>query len=151
MSKSIKIIFTLSLLLNLVLVGVSVGCFWKRHDHKMPFSEASEATHAQFRAAFENNRANMRADIDTIRASRTTLESIIAAEPFDRGAYNVEIQNVLNVRDRMGQRRATILGDVLENLPADERAKIAKKITSKLTDERPRHGGKPHGAKEPKN
>lgn len=151
MNKPIKIIFTLSLLLNLALVGVLVGCQWKRHDHKMPFSEASESTRAQFKAAFEGNRANMRADIDAIRTSRATLESIITAEPFDRSAYNAEIQNVLNVRDRMGERRATILGDVLEKLPADERAQIAKKITSKLTDERTRHGGKPRGAPEPKN
>lgn len=145
MSKPIKIIFTLSLLLNLILVGVSAGCLWKRHDHKMPFNEASEQTRTQFRAAFEERRADMRADIETVRASRATLEKIIAAEPFDRGAYNLEVQNVLNIRDRMGQRRADILGDVLEKLTAEDRVEIAQKISAKLADDRPRRGGKPRG------
>lgn len=149
MSKSIKIIFTLSLLLNLILVGVSVGCLWKRHDHKMPFAESSEETRAQFKAAFEGNREAMRADIDTIRSSRATLENIIAAEPFDRAAYDTEVKKVLSVRDRMGQRRSEILGDVLEKLPAEERAQIAKKISSKLADDRPRHGGKGRGPQPP--
>lgn len=149
MSQSIKTIFTLSLLLNLILVGVSVGCLWKRHDHKMPFSEASEQTRAEFRAAFEGNRDSMRADIDSIRASRASLESIIAAEPFDRAAYDAEVKDVLSIRDKMGQRRAGILGDVLEKLPASERALIAKKISSKLADDRPRHGGKGRGPTPP--
>lgn len=150
MSKPIKIIFTLSLLLNLILVGVSVGCLWKRHDHKMPFAEASEETRAQFRAAFEDNRDAMRADIDTVRAARASLEGIIAAEPFDRAAYDAEVKEVLVVRDRMGERRADILGDVLEKLPAEERAQIARKISSKLADDRPRHRSKTHGQQAPR-
>ncbi len=150
MSKPIKIIFTLSLLLNLALVGVSAGCLWKRHQHHGgPFSGVSEETRALFRESFEARRGDMRGDIDSIRAVRTTLEGIITAPEFDRAAYNAQVEKVLNTRDKMGQRRADILGDVLEKLPAGERALIGKKITAKLTDDRPRHGGKPRGPQPP--
>lgn len=151
MSKSIKIIFTLSLLLNLVLVGIAGGCLWKRGGPPMPFGETSAETQALFKRHFEANRGAMRADIDTIRASRKALEPIITAENFDRDAYDAEIDKVLKTRDKMGHRRADILGDILAEMPHADREKVAHKILSKLTDDRPRgprrdHDGKPHGA-----
>lgn len=143
MTKPIKIIFTLSLLLNIALVGVTVGCWWKKaHHHGTPFSNTAPETQALFKESFDENRAAMRADIDAIRASRTALETIIRAEPFDRAAYDAEVAKVLNIREGMNNRRAAILGGILEKLPAAEREKIVKKIVSKLTDERNRG---PHG------
>lgn len=143
MTKPIKIIFTLSLLLNLALVGVSAGCIWKKAHHRMPFANTAPETQALFKETFAQNRERMRADIDAIRASRGALESIITAEPFDRAAYDTEVGKVLSVREGMNARRAEILGGVLEQLPQAEREKIVKKIVSKLTDDKPHgHRGK---------
>ena len=137
MSKPIKIIFTLSLLLNLVMLGMAGGCLWKRYDHPRPFQNTAESTQAAFRAAFEKNRPAMRADMDSIRQSRETLESIMTAETFDRAAYDNAVQGVLNTRDGINRRRAEILGEVLSTLPVEERRKVTRKIISKLTEERP--------------
>jgi Spy/CpxP family protein refolding chaperone len=144
MSKCIKIVFTLSLLLNLALAGVGVGCLWQKFNRPMPFSNTAPETQALFKKNFEANREAMRADIDAIRAVRTTLEPIITAEKFDRKAYNAEVGKVLKARDKMGNRRADILGDILAELPQAERQKIAHKILAKLTDD-DRRGGTHRG------
>lgn len=147
MSKCIKIIFTISLLLNLALIGVVGGGVWKRWNHPMPFQEASDETRALFKQAFENNRDAMRADIDALRTARPALEKIITAQDFNRAAYDAEINTILKVRSGMEQRRAQVLGDILAQLPAAERQKIAPKMLEKLTDDQPREYRGRHGKK----
>jgi Spy/CpxP family protein refolding chaperone len=144
MSKCIKIIFTLSLLLNLVLAGMVGGGAWKHWHHEMPFGEASEQTRALFKQSFDNNRAAMKADIDALRAVRPALEKIVAAEKFDRAAYDAEVKKVLDVRNKMGQRRAAIMGDILAQLPQAERESVGKRMLMKMTQDRPQ-GHSPHG------
>lgn len=143
MSKTVKIIFTLSIILNIALLAGGAGWMWKMCGHDKPFADASSETRAAFKQEFEELRPEMRKDIQSVRDAKVELEKIIIAEEFNRPAFDAEVANVMGVRNRMAERFSKVTGTVLEDLPQAERAKIAPKILAGLT-KGPHHrkGGK---------
>lgn len=133
MNRTVKIIFTLSVILNIALLAGGAGWMWKMCGHDKPFRDASPQTRAAFKEELDELRPEMRKDVAAVRAAKDAMEKIITAETFDRDAFDAEVAKVLDLRGRMAARFAKVTGTVLEDLPQAEREKIAQKILAGLT------------------
>ena len=133
MKKTIKIIFTLSLLLNIALIGVVLGGVYKRHKWHQPPIELSEKSQKILKDNFQQSRMQMKESFDQIRADSRELQNIITAETFDREAYNEVVSKILENKDALAHAKADSMGDVLSRLSAEERQKISKRLVRGLS------------------
>ena len=79
MTKAMKVIFTLSILINLVLIGVVGGGFYKHHKRHTP--PVPKELNAESRAKLENNmkvsREKMRAQFQELKNQHNELTDLI--------------------------------------------------------------------------
>jgi Spy/CpxP family protein refolding chaperone len=132
MKKTIKIIFTLSLLLNIALIGVVLGGMYKRYKWHQPPVELSEKSQKILKDNFQQTRMEMRESFDKIRADGRELQHIITAETFDREAYDEAVSKILKKKDDLAHAKADSMGDVLSRLSVEERQKISKRLVRGL-------------------
>lgn len=141
MTRRMKLIFTLSLLLNILLIGTGAGLFYKFcQDGPIPPDLSPEARHFMART-FQEGRATIKPLITDIKKDRKALEAVIAADTFDRAAYDEGVAKVLDTKNKIGKQRADIIGAALMDLPAADRQKFARRILDGLTDRPPPKGG----------
>lgn len=139
MNRRIKLVFTISLLLNIVLISVGAGMAYKmRRDLPFPHEMSPEAQNFMART-FQQGREEVKPLIDDTRAKRQIVESILIAPDFDRAAYNKAADAMLDARDRISRKKADIMGRALVDLPAPDRQKFANRILDGLEG---RKGGK---------
>lgn len=141
MSKRMKIIFTLSLLLNLVLIGVGAGMFYRfTMEGPVPGDMTPEARHFMART-FQEGRDRVRPLIGDIKEKRKRVEEIMVADEFDLDAYNIAVSEMMASRDKIARKRAEIMGEALVDLPAADRKRLAKHMLDGLTGKRPHRKG----------
>lgn len=130
-NKYIKIIFTISLILNVMMAGVVLGGFYKRHYEgpkmRTPSNISAEGQQI-LRDNMKANRSAMRDATREMKQSQKALQNVIAAENFDRVAYEEIVKNMLQNRSNMSQNKAFAMGDVLEALSQADREKMAKRL-----------------------
>lgn len=149
MSRIMKIVFTVSLALNLLFAGTAVGVAGKMAAERMPppgmlhygppGSEAQEAAAKAFREAHKE----MRGDMQAMRQARAEMETIITAKMFDSQAYAAASERMLDLRDRMTRRKAETMGQVLGSLPPEQRQQMARHLVDRMSGKPP---GRPPGA-----
>lgn len=139
MNRRMKLIFTISLLLNIVFVGIAAGMYVRmKGDIPMPRDITPEAR--QFLSStFEKGRAEVKPLIGIAKEKRKAVESVITAENFDRAAYDAAVKDMIDARDTIARKKADIMGRALVDLSADERQKFAGFILDGLEG---RKGGK---------
>lgn len=141
MSKRMKLVFTISLLLNIVLVGVGAGMLVRMcQDIPIPGQISPEARHFIART-FQQGREEVKPLIDEVKANRRKVEAILIAETFDKKAYDAAVDKMLDSRDKVSRKRADIMGRALVDLPAEDRQKFANRILDGLDGLKPRKGG----------
>lgn len=138
MNRRTKIIFTISLLLNIVLIGAGAGMAYKMHQDPFP-GDMSPQARAFMGKIFEQGRAEVKPLIDETKAKRKIVESILTAETFDRDAYTKAAGDMLDSRDRISRKKAEIMGRALVDVPAADRKEFAGRILDGLEG---RKGGK---------
>ncbi len=138
MSKKIKIIFTLSFLLNIILVGILLGGSYKmqKKHHSFP-----KDPHIQevMKSNMKKNKVHMVENFKKIRGYRDELKSIIIAEDFNQEAFEVKMSQILAVKNVISGRKVQTLGNTLSELSLEERKEFSGFVLSRLTD---KHHGK---------
>lgn len=147
MSRRIKIIFTLSLLLNLVLIGVGAGAyhkmsrFWWGGKDMRP--EVSASTQQVIRTNFRQAWEDMKPLVEQARQKREAVETIIAADVFDAAAYDAAVQDLLRQRAEISALKAQNTKNFLSQIPAEDRKKMAGHLARRLEGRgHPGHGDK---------
>jgi uncharacterized membrane protein len=141
MNRRMKLIFTLSVLLNIVFVGVGIGMFYRFcQEIPIPGQISPEARHFVART-FQEGRKEIKPLIDEVKADRAKVEKILTAEQFDAKAYDKAVDEMLDSRNGVTRKRAEIMGRALADLPAEDRQKFAKRVLDGLEGHRPRRGG----------
>lgn len=139
MKKSIKIIFTLSLLLNLILMGVVGGGLYKKYErHTLP-SEFGENVRSTLKENVKKSRQEIRAQFKEMRQYSEALKEIINAPEFDQEAYKAITGKILEGKDRVARQKADVMGNTLAELSQEERQEISAHIIKRLG---PKHGRK---------
>lgn len=144
MSKKVKIIFTLSFLLNLVLFGVLFGGMYKMHHWRDSMSmNMSEHTRVVFKENMSVNREAMRDDFQKMKQYKDELEVIISAESFDAAAYALKMSQIKEIKDNIFERKQATLQNTLSNLSQQEREDFSGHVMRMVSD------GKKHGDHKP--
>lgn len=142
MSKRMKLIFTISILLNIILVGVGAGMFYRYcQDIPIPGTMSPDARNFVART-YQNGREEVKPLIEEVKTRRKTVETILQSDDFDRKAYDAAVDDLLETQGKIARHRADTMGKALTDLTAEDRKKFSKEIISGLTPGRPRHGGK---------
>lgn len=139
MSKRIKLIFTISILLNIVFIGVGAGMLYRYcQDIPIPGTMSPDARNFVART-YQNGREEIKPLIDEVKVRRKTVEDILQSDGFDRKAYDSAVDDLLETQGKIARHRADTMGKALNDLSDEDRKKFSKEIINGLTPGRPRH------------
>ena len=115
MSKRMKIIFTLSLVLNALLAGLFMGHMTASHRYR-PATEMQEV------------RSDMRKDITNERAK---LATIMKSENFDQAQFDAQLQKLSDVQCNFNREYMIKFNEKMQKLPIEKRTEIIDKTMSR--------------------
>lgn len=140
MNKKVKIVFTVSVLLNVFLVGLLVGSMSKEFNHEVHIKNRAKHELGQFahilpepqRAAFisdfkrlaENNRDTRR----KIAAVREEVAILFKTDPFDEALFYLKTQEMHDLRGKQMFESAEIIGRMASQLPPEKREMLNQKL-----------------------
>lgn len=143
MSKRLKVIFTLSVILNFVLIGLVVGHGYKAFSpHHFKDVDMSPETRATMKAALKEKHEKIRKVMHDIRAKKKNLEEVMSASEFDVNAYDTAIEDWRSYSGVLIDDKKVFFREMLLKLPQAEREKIAPKFVSILVGHDKRRGSK---------
>jgi uncharacterized membrane protein len=135
MSKTAKLVFLGSLVLNLLLVGVVVGFIPRGLEATPPvrqqrmeeaLKKVPEPTQSHFREKFAQMRAStepFRRQIDEARAETLRL---LAADVFDEAAYDRQVNKIETLRAEMFKSMGQNFKQTAKELSPEERRLLAE-------------------------
>ncbi|MGE5219575.1 MAG: Spy/CpxP family protein refolding chaperone [Chloroflexota bacterium] len=133
MSRTLRLVFLVSLILNLLLIGVILGHVPRSLDSQSgrqqrmeeALKKLPEATQARFREKF----AQIRAAGDPLRepmdAARSEALRLMAAEKFDEAAYDHQVNKYEELRDEMFKRMSQVIKQMTKEMTPEERSTFA--------------------------
>lgn len=135
MSRKLKIIFTASILLNILLIGVGAGWYHKK-SHYWPGGyerpKISDESREAIRSNFKQARSEMKPIFEEMRAAKTQMENVLSAPEFDEAAYDAAAKKLLDTRDKLSRTMAGSAKNFLEDLPPEDRKAMAKHMAEKM-------------------
>lgn len=138
MSKKMKVIFTLSFLLNILAVGVLLGGAYKMKSNHPPLGSISEATREILKKNIQADRAEMRRNFRQMQAYKKELRDVIGAEEFDRKIFNAKVNQILAVKGKISARKVETLGKTLSELSQEDRKAFSGHVLGQLLDKHPK-------------
>jgi uncharacterized membrane protein len=166
MSCRHKGLFTFSILLNIVLLGM-IGAFyfcapsfiWHRPGGPAPVAGLSTEARKMVRESFHSAGMEMRDKFREAREAREALVKVLAADTFDEKAYDDASQHMNAVKQDIAAAKARVTRDLAAKLPAADRRKMARNLAGggkggagAWMDEGPKRlqrGGRPGGEASP--
>ena len=108
MSKRMKMIFTISVLLNIVFVGVGAGMLYRYcQDIPIPGTMSPDARNFVART-YQNGREEVKPLITEVKARRERVEDILESDNFDRKAYDNAVDDLLETQGKIARHRADL-------------------------------------------
>jgi uncharacterized membrane protein len=134
MNKTLKLTFLVSIVLNVLLIGVMLGELPNRFEGRPDPGQRIEAAAQQlpeparsrFRTIMEQARKDAQPTRDQIQAARGETLRLFAAEPFDEAAFDRAVNKMTEIRARLAARYATAMKTLAKELPAADRKSLAR-------------------------
>jgi len=134
MSKTLRLVFLASLVLNILLLGVLLGRVptgleatpSRQQRMEQGLKKLPEPAQSRIREKFQNIRAAgdpVRAQLDEARAEALR---ILGTEPFDEAAYDQQIKKIDGLREEMFKRTGQVVKQTAKELSAEERRMFAE-------------------------
>lgn len=134
MTNTIKIIFTISVLVNVLLVGFVAGSAYRQQTQwKDVKTELSDKGHDIVQKNLVKSREDMREKFKEMKKHHTALKKIVEAPEFDQEAYDQTIEHILRNKDEMARFKAEAMGKTLAELPPEERKKLSGRMLKSLS------------------
>lgn len=130
MNRHMKIIFTLSLLLNATLIGVIAGASYQRWNHMPPaYSRTQDsAFNDKMSQAMATARKGQEPLFKDMRAARQQMNDILAADQFDEAAYSAAADKLRTTQAAMFDARQKVTLDMARTMSAAERKELAARF-----------------------
>lgn len=134
MKRSVNIIFTLSVVLNLLLIGVIGGYIYKKQNEPGSWHQVKETLAPETKKIMRDSfkRKEMIAMFMEARKKRSEIEKVLTAEEFDPVAYDALAQEIQAMNTQFSAKRLEHIKRIATKLPQEERKKLAKHAVSKL-------------------
>lgn len=146
MTNRLKIIFTISVLLNVLLIGMISGNMYHHIKPKHIDVAIDDKTKSLIHQKMKEGRPDMRLHMKQTRAQKSALEEIITAPEFNIDDYKAVTKEILASKNQMGLKKADRMGEVLQSLSQEERQQISKKFLKNMMGghKKPRHHRESH-------
>lgn len=138
MNKRVKIIFTLSVILNVLLVGIIGGHAYKR-IHEFDMSSWDEVkpllappTRELIDKIKDEKKDRIVASIKEVRKYKTELEEIIGAPEFDNRKFNRTVRHWQDFQDRVTAGKIETIKTVARKASQEDRQKLASRFANML-------------------
>ncbi|MGN6717299.1 MAG: periplasmic heavy metal sensor [Candidatus Binatia bacterium] len=133
MSKTAKLVFLASLILNIMFLGVVLGHVprsfsgtpSRQERMEQELKKLPEPAQSHIRALFARIRAAGDPIRDQMDASRTEAVRVLGAERFDEAAYDREVTKFDQLREQMFKQSGQAIKDAAKELSPEERRMLA--------------------------
>lgn len=133
MSKTLKGVFLVSLLVNILLVGVLLGelphraerCEVRQDKKEKTLAQLPEPAQTRVREEMERLRKDNEPIRERIRAAREEAIRILTAEPFDSVAYDRQVTQISELRGQIAKHMAEGIKEIAKDLPPEQRGILA--------------------------
>lgn len=149
MTRKMKMLFTLSVIVNVLLLGTAGGMAYK-HWSQEPYSEvyadmspeARNIVARTMQTAFRDGREEMK----KAREVKKEIRAILSAETFDAEAFDAQAEKLHTIMSGMGHKRIDVTKELAEQLSQADRKVLAEKFSKGFhgRDRRGGHKGRPH-------
>src|SRR5688572_18761803 len=134
MNKILKLSFLVSIVLNVLLIGMVLGNLPNRFDSGFrpegritrDLEKLPEPVRSRFREKVEQMRESRDAMRDQMSAARNEALRLLAAEPFDETAYDRKVKEIQQFRLQRAQRMSENIKEVAKGLPLEQRKALAE-------------------------
>ncbi len=140
MNKRFNIIFTISIVLNMLLIGAVVGGLSKAHKNRGFNSQQIEqrlteilsvlpaAKSGSFKLRIDDLIESRQADRIKIKAARKNILQVFEQDIFDREQYQKRVIEMNSLHQQQMAKRTSLMMDMAEYLSPQERKQLARLI-----------------------
>lgn len=146
MSKRLKICFTISIVLNVLLMGSAAGIGYQMMaaGHSWRDVDMSPQTRNLMKNAFEEKRKRIKVVMQKIHDHRGKLQELIVAPEFDPVAFDAAMREWVVFNNSVTDGKVEFVSNLLTQLSQEERRKVSEKFVDILTGNKkhkPHRGG----------
>jgi len=136
MNKKLQFAFLVSLLVNVLLVGVLLGQLPERVDRgssrgqrmEEAIAELPEPLQARFCEKMEPLREDRESLRNQIQEARDEAIRLLVTEPFDEAAYDRQVNKIHELRGLRAKRMAEVVKAVAKDSPLEQREMLAEML-----------------------
>lgn len=132
MSKRIKILFTLSLVLNFLLIGAAAGVIAKRFKEPWPEKLSDHGQSVVRSVIRERIKEFLPLRVEVFKKKRQ-MYKLLAEDDFDPLAYDVLAQEISSLKSQFEQKKAEAMKDVIVGLSDEERKEFSREMAEKIS------------------
>jgi uncharacterized membrane protein len=134
MNKKARIAFLVSIIANVLLLGIVLGALPQRFERRVPFQERlktdaeklPEPARTQFLEGMEKARKEVEPMREQMRQAREETLRILASGSFDEAAYDRQVEKIQKLRFELAKRMSESIKQVAKNLAPEQRKELAK-------------------------
>jgi uncharacterized membrane protein len=134
MNRKVRIVFLVSIILNVLLLGIVLGALPHRFERRVPFQERLKAdaeklpepARTRFLEGMETARKEVEPMREQMRQAREETLRILASESFDEAAYDQQVDRIQKLRLELAKRMSNSIKQVAKNLAPEQRKELAK-------------------------
>jgi len=134
MNTKLKSAFIVSIILNVLLLGIFFGTlspgFGRESSRRERLTAEIEKLPEPARSRFRDKMAQLRAADDPLREqmrqARNQAIDLLVAEPLDEAAYDKQLIQISQLRGQISQRVSDDLKELVRGLPPEQRAAVGE-------------------------
>ncbi|MAE51301.1 MAG: hypothetical protein CMH27_05795 [Micavibrio sp.] len=130
-NKAMKVMFTISVILNVLALGAAGGMVYKQWSHA-PYralsSEMSPEGHNIVARTMQTAFKEGRGDMKKARAIKKQISQILSAKDFDAEAFDAKAETLHKIMSNMGKRRIDVTRDLAADLSQADRKVLAERF-----------------------
>ena len=134
MNTKLKSAFIVSIILNVLLLGIFFGTlspgFGRESSRRERLTAEIEKLPEPARSRFRDKMAQLRAADDPLRdqmrQARNQAIDLLVAEPLDQTAYDKQLIQISQLRGQISKRVADDLKELIRGLPSEQRAAVGE-------------------------
>lgn len=133
MNRKLRTVFLVSLIVNVLLVGMLFGAlprsFGERHSFRDRFKadieKLPEPARTRMRESVEQSRKTDKPALEEIGRAREDALKMVASDPFDEAAYDRQVEKIADLRRALFKRMSDNFKAVVKDLPVEQRKAVA--------------------------
>lgn len=133
MNRTLKTVFLISLIVNVLLVGMLFGALPRsfgerrsfRDRFKADIEKLPEPARTRMRESIEQRRTADKPALEEVGRARDDALRIVASDPFDEAAYDRQVDKIAGLRRALFERMSDNFKALVKDLPLEQRKAVA--------------------------